>query len=195
MSVAVLPPPVPVDALVRKRFTRDEYQQMLDSGIFAGQRLELIDGELIDKMGQNPPHAATLRQVLLLLAEIFGLNLVLGQSPVEVATRDSKSNFPEPDLSVLREWKQDFFVRHPRGDELLLAVEIADSTLASDTTTKLGLYARAGVPEYWVVDLNGRCVIVHRALVSGVYTKVLTLSEAESVELNGHSVAVARLLP
>jgi Uma2 family endonuclease len=168
---------------------------MLDSGIFAGQRLELIDGELIDKMGQNPPHAATLRQVLLLLAEIFGLNLVLGQSPVEVATRDSKSNFPEPDLSVLREWKQDFFVRHPRGDELLLAVEIADSTLASDTTTKLGLYARAGVPEYWVVDLNGRCVIVHRALVSGVYTKVLTLSEAESVELNGHSVAVARLLP
>lgn len=184
--------------LPRKQVTRDEFLQLLDSDVFEGRRYELIEGELIDKMGQKPPHASTIRRVLRLLVQILGIDRVLVQAPVEVAIADRKRNFPEPDLAFVREAKPDYEERHPNGDELLLAVEVADRSLRMDAKTKLDLYARAGVPEYWIIDLPSRRLIIHRTPVEGAYQQILTLAEGEIASLESApdaAIRVGSLLP
>src|SRR5712691_12986752 len=81
----------------RKRFTRAEVRSMDEAGLFAGQRLELIEGDLIDKMGQRPPHASTIQLLLVWLAGVFGLDRVRVQLPVEAAPADRERSLPEPD--------------------------------------------------------------------------------------------------
>ncbi len=137
---------------------------MLHSGIFAGQRFELIDGELIDKIGQKPAHASTTLRCLELLAAIFGLARVRVQMPNEAGLADRESSVPEPDIAVLAKAKPDFSQRHPGGKELTLLIEVSDTTLRHDSSRKRDLYARAGVPEYWVLDIKGRRLLVHHAL-------------------------------
>src|SRR5258708_1406621 len=100
MSAATLQPP-------RKRFTRGEVEQMLEAGLFAGQRLELIDGELIDKMGQNPPHAYAIQALLSWLVKVFGAQQTRVQLPLEAAVAEQERSLPEPDLAVLAELKVD----------------------------------------------------------------------------------------
>lgn len=173
---------------------------MLDAGLFAGQRFELIDGDLIDKMGQNPPHASAIRLCMALLMKIFGVDLVQVQLPIEVGENDRERNVPEPDLAVLSDVKADFARRHPDGKELALVVEVADTTVRHDTTTKRDLYARAGVPEYWVIDLNARRLIVYCGLIEekGQYASVQSYAEDEAVAINcpaRPSISVASLLP
>ncbi len=168
---------------------------MTNVGLFAGQRYELIDGDLIDKMGQNPPHASGIQLLLELLAEVFGLRRVRAQFLMEVGAADRKYNFPEPDLAVLADAKPTLGKRHPRGDETLLVVEVSDTTLKGDSILKRDLYARAGVPEYWVLNIKGRKLVVHRQPKQGKYTEVTTLTARESVSIGGRSLRVADMLP
>ena len=201
MAVSILQPPLTGDPpLPRKRFTRSEVDQMLDSGIFAGQRFELIDGELIDKMGQNPPHANAIRLCMAHLIRIFGVDLVQVQLPIEAGAADREWSVPEPDLAVLAEPNPDFSHRHPKGQELSLLIEVADTTVRHDATTKRDLYARAGVPEYWVLDLNARRLIVHRGLEAdkGQYSSIQSFKEDEAFAIDSHpgqSVSISSLLP
>lgn len=198
MPAAILPLPSG-EVLPRKRFTRAEVQQMMNVGLFAGQRYELIDGDLIDKMGQNPPHASAIRLLLELLAGIFGLKRVQVQLPVEVSTEDRERSMPEPDLAVLAADSSTLYRdRHPRGDELLLVVEVADSTLTHDATTKRDLYARAGVPEYWILDLKRRTLMIHRKPIHGAYQEVSVLVESAPASIEAQPAArllVADMLP
>lgn len=190
MSAATLTPP-------RKRFTRDEVERMLNAGLFEGQRFELIDGDLIDKMGQNPPHSQATSRIAAWLTRIFDERVRI-QNPIEVSGRDREVSWPEPDVAVIASESTDAFgSRHPRGDELLLVVEVADSSVRYDLTTKRDIYARAGVPEYWVFDILGRKLIVHRKPVQGRYEEVIAFGEGDSVSLlafPGASLAIARLL-
>jgi Uma2 family endonuclease len=201
MAASILQPPISSDLpLPRKRFTRSEVDQMLDTGIFAGQRFELIDGELIDKMGQKPPHASTVQRCLELLAAIFGLARLRVQMPIEAGPFDRESSVPEPDMAVLADAKPDFSQRHPNGRELTLLIEVSDTTLRHDAIRKRDLYARAGVPEYWVLDIKGRRLIVHRALneEKGEYASLLSYQEYETVAMESHPAApisVSALLP
>ena len=88
-------------------------------------------------------------------------------------------------------------MRFPKGTELLVAVEVADTSARQDLTTKRALYARAGVPEYWVLDLNRRILIVHRAPAAGNYEDVQVVSESETVFLQSANatIRIADLLP
>jgi Uma2 family endonuclease len=190
MSAATALPP-------RKRFTRSEVLQMADSGLFLDQKLELIDGDLIDKMGQKPPHAYAVRTLQALLAALFGADRIQVQLPMEVSGPDQKWSLPEPDLAVLKQAKSDFQARYPRGTELLLVIEIADTSAQHDLTIKRDLYLRAQVSEYWALDLKRRCLVVHRHPNSAQYASVLTLNESESASLEGSNlkIAIARMLP
>jgi Uma2 family endonuclease len=198
MSAAILPASPPADALRRKRFRRSEFDRMLELGLFDGQRCELIDGELIDKMGQDPPHAYAIRALFAWLTALFGADRLLIQSPIEVKPGDSDWSLPEPDVAVLAETGGDYRKRHPRGDELLLAIEVADASLRQDLTTKRDLYARASVGEYWVLDLQSRRLIVHRKPEQGEYKETAILNEGERASCAGHpeqTIAVRDLLP
>jgi Uma2 family endonuclease len=188
MSAATLLPP-------RKRFTRSEVEQMLEAGLFAGQRFELIDGDLIDKTGQNPPHSQALRLVHAWLVKIFGVERVQVQQPIEAAAAERERGLPEPDFSVLAEFKGDYGKRHPRGDELLLAIEVADTTVRYDATLKSDMYARAGVPEYWVLDIVGRRIIAHRTPMEGKYEQIDSVPDKGAVSAGGMQIPVSELLP
>lgn len=168
---------------------------MLDAGLFAGQRFELIDGDLIDKMGQNPPHSYALSLLLACLVKVFGVERVRMQQPTEAGPAERERSLPEPDLAVLAEFKADYRHRHPRGDELLLAVEVADTTVRYDATMKRDLYARAGVPEYWVLDIGGRRLIVHQRLDQGKFEQIESVPEDAIVSTGGEQIPVSALLP
>jgi Uma2 family endonuclease len=181
MSAAVLPPATETDVR-RIRFSRGDVERMLHAGILEGRRFELIEGELIDKMGQKPPHIYVLRVIQAWLASVFGIRLQV-QSALEAAQGDREFSLPEPDLCVLTEARPEYRQRLVRGDETVLVVEVADTSLRQDTTVKRGLYARAGVPEYWVVSIPNREAIVHRDLRHGAYRQVTALSERDTVSL------------
>ena len=198
MSAVILPAPPGADEPRRKRFTRSEVDRMQELGFFEGQRCELIEGELIDKMGQNPPHAQAVRRMFARLSPLFSRELMQVQAPIECAVVDRDRSLPEPDVAILAEDKEEFGTRHPRGDETILVVEVADSSIRLDRTTKRDLYARAGVPEYWVLDISFRRLVLHRNPADGTYRETATLTESDSVACAARPdqpISVRELLP
>jgi Uma2 family endonuclease len=146
-------PPLPV-----RRFTVDEYHRMLQSGIIpVGERCELLDGWIVLKMTRSPLHDLALG----LVEDEIGRRLPQswfrrGQSAV--TTTESE---PEPDLAVVRGRRREYDTHHPGPAAIGLIVEIADSSLSQDRTVKGPLYARAGIPIYWIVNLVDRILEVY----------------------------------
>ena len=150
------------------------------SCLFEKERLELIDGELISKMGKNRPHVNGFRLMLIWLQKTFGDSFVDAEAPIDVGPGDNPLNEPEPDLIVLsRECIT--FSANPQPQDIQLLVEIADSSLRFDLTVKAALYARAGIVEYWVLDVTGRRLFCHRDPVAGKYNSSVVYGEHESV--------------
>lgn len=172
---------------------------MLEAGLFVGQRLELVDGDLIDKMGQKPPHAFSVSCFTTWLAKLFDQQGQLRvQLPLEVNWFDRERSLPEPGICVIPSPLAELGTRHPRGSEAVLVIEVADSSVWFDLTVKRDLYARAGVREYWVLDIPKRELVIHRTLESGIYREVQRLGEAETAAplcRPEAGVMVARLLP
>jgi len=180
MPVAVTELPARLDP-PRKLWTRPEYDALSSSGLLDHQKLELIEGELIDKMGKKGPHVTSVALLLEWLMGVFGARHVLQAAPIDVAPEDNPTNEPEPDLIVLTRNLSHFTHERPRPQDLQLAVEVAVSTLGFDLATKAALYARAGIVEYWVLDIDGRRMIVHRDPQAGRYASVAAYSANESV--------------
>jgi Uma2 family endonuclease len=179
------------------RWTRTQCAAIRDAGILTG-RYELIDGEVISKMGQKPPHTGVVSLALEWLAGVFGLSQVRVQSTIEVGDADSEHNEPEPDLAVTREPLQAYFKRHPGPDDLVLVIEVAHTTLGFDRTTKAVLYALAGIREYWVIDVKGRALLVHRQPSDEGYAEVTVYLETENAATLARpdaTVRVGDLLP
>lgn len=174
--------PVPKEP-PRKLWTRAECVALESSGLWDQQRLELVDGELISKMGKKRPHVNALVAVQAWLVQTFGTQFVNPEAPIDVAPEDNPANEPEPDLVVLTRPSSEFPDANPRPADLRLVVEISGSTLGFDLTAKAELYARAGIVEYWVVDVAARRLIVHREPVGGLYSSIIAYAEHESVSL------------
>jgi len=152
------------------------------TGVWAGQHLELVEGELIDKkMGKNRPHVITLVAVQAWLMRVFGAEYVNPEASIDVAPEDNPTNEPEPDLIVLTRPMTEFPVAKPKPPDLRLVIEISDSTLGFDLKTKADLYARAGIVEYWVFDIPQRRLIVHREPQNGLYRSITAYNQHESV--------------
>jgi Uma2 family endonuclease len=165
----------------RKLWTREECLALESAGLFDQQHLELVQGELIDKMGKNRPHVTSLALIVLWLHQVFGGHFVLSEAPIDVASEDNPINEPEPDVVVLKRELESFLAGNPRPEDLHLVVEVADTSLAFDLTTKAALYARAGIVEYWVLDVAARRLVVHRNPNAGRYETVTVYGENETV--------------
>ncbi len=141
-----------------RRWTRFEYDRLVEKGIFGPEdRIELIDGHLVLREPQYPPHATTIRLVQNTLARTFRRGWdVRPQLPVAL---DDMSE-PEPDVVVVPGSPRDYATDHPAKPVLI--VEVAYSRRAFDRKTKGGLYARAGIEEYWIVDVVERALEVYR---------------------------------
>jgi Uma2 family endonuclease len=165
----------------RKLWTRAEVDALSSTGLFDQQRMELVEGELINTMGKLPPHVNSAMRLMEWLIGVFGVRFVRPESPINVAPEDNPTSLPEPDLIVLKRDFSNITNAHPGPEDLHLIIEVSDSTLAFDLRTKAGLYARAGIPEYWVLDIAGRRMIVHRDPRGGRYASVAAYNGNESV--------------
>lgn len=175
----------------RKKWTRVELRTV---GIETPERFELIDGDVINKMWKNRPHTNALILVQAWLQKVFGIEHVNPETSIDVASDDNPINEPEPDLIVLSKSSLEIEDGNPVPEDVLLVVEISDSSLRFDLTVKAELYARAGIPEYWVFDILKKRLIVHREPADGRYTQVTAYAIGESVAplaAQEHQFAVA----
>ena len=183
-----------------RRFTRAEYYEMERLGWFTGQRVELIAGEIVQMPALNPPHSCATKNTEKTLEAAFGPGFhARVQQPLTLPD-DSE---PEPDVAVVPGQSRDYLTAHPTTSPLV--VEVSESTLRYDQDTKGSLYASAGLPEYWIVNLVDRQLEVYRKPIPDtnephgfVYDDVTFLGPADFVTplaLPQAKIAVADLLP
>jgi len=184
-----------------KHWTRLEYERLIDLGAFEpGERLELLGGQLVVREPQGRPHATGIRLVARALRVVFGPDWTIeAQLPVAL---DEESE-PEPDIAVVPGGPRDYIESHPNRPELV--VEVALASLALDRGEKASLYARAGVADYWIINLVDDVVEVYRGPVADPhgaygwrYASTATLRRGDSVTplaLPDSAIPVSDLLP
>ncbi len=146
---------VPLDRLCR--ITVDEYHRMIAAGILTeDDRVELLDGFLVDKMPRNSPHDGAITSLLELLSVVISRAWKL-RCQNAVTLRNTE---PEPDFAIVRADPGRYFDRHPNAADTAIVIEVSDSTLDFDLHYKLQRYAEEGIPEYWVVNIPDRQVEV-----------------------------------
>lgn len=160
-------------------FSTEAYEAMGRAGILAeDDRVELIEGTIIEMVPVGSGHAGVVNQLTEVLGgRLRGLAVVAVQNPVRL----SDLSEPQPDLAVLRPNATRYRDRHPTPDDILLLVEVSDATAAFDRTVNAPLYARAGVPELWTVDLPASRLLVHRSPTPSGYGDVTPFGPGERV--------------
>jgi Uma2 family endonuclease len=161
----------------RRKFTREEYHRMGEVGILKPtDRVELIRGEIVEMSPIGPRHSAFVDNLTqLLVTRLAGRAIVSVQNPVVLAD-DSE---PQPDLKILRRRTVSYKHRTADAEDTLLVIEVSETSLAYDRSTKRRLYAETGIPEYWVVDCLSETVEVHRARHADGYGDVSRATGAD----------------
>ena len=184
-----------------RRWTRVEYERLVELGVFQpGERLELLDGVLVVREPQGARHAGTIRRVVAALRRALGDAWQIdSQLPIAL----DRASEPEPDVAVVPGDPSSYLDAHP--SRAVLIVEVAEGSYRIDREHKASLYARAGIADYWIVDLVGAALEVHREPEASAaapygwrYRRVETLHPPATVAplvAPGASIAVADLLP
>ncbi|AMV23925.1 hypothetical protein VT84_05990 [Gemmata sp. SH-PL17] len=181
------------------RFTREQYYRLGELGFFADTRVERIRGEIIEMSPINWPHVVGCRKTALALERVFAGAAWVSRNEQPLALAESD---PQPDVMVVAGRFEDY-TDHPTT--ALLVVEVADATLSRDTTEKAELYAEAGIPDYWVLDVEHSQLLVFRdpqplpaGLGATAYRTRQTLASTDRVSplaAPGASILVSELLP
>lgn len=195
---SLLSPTLPVSPLDPIwRISVEQYHAMIDAGILpSGSPVELVEGVLLEKMSKKPRHRAATHAARKALESLTPSGwFVDSQEPITLA--DSE---PEPDVVVARGRSLDYVDRHPSAADVALVVEVADASATRDRGVKSRVYARAGIAEYWLVDLNSERLEVRTEPVGGTYRGVTVLSPGDrvSVRIEGveaGTIEVATLFP
>ncbi len=177
------------------RFTVADFYRISEAGVFASNpRVELIRGEIIDMAAIGTPHSAMVNRLNRLLVLAIGARgIVSVQNPLRL----DASSEPQPDVAVLKPRADEYETGHPAGEDALLVIEVADTSLAYDQTVKAPLYAGGGIAEYWIVNLRDRTVEIHRQPVDGRYAQVRTVGTGDvldAVLLPGLALSAAEVL-
>ncbi len=169
-----------------RQFTADDYHRMADSGILReDDRVELIDGRVVEMSPIGGRHVTCVSRIIRLLVSRLTDDAVVNvQSPVRLGEYQE----PEPDLAVVRnrEYGNDL----PNADDVFLLMEVADSSPAYDRGTKLTLYARSGIPEFWVIDIPGEAIERHTNPSGDKYGMTVRAGRGEEID----STAIPGLL-
>src|SRR5690242_2697738 len=188
-------------SLRTKHWTRVEYERLVDLGAFGpDERLELLGGQLVVREPQGRPHATGIRLVARALRAVFGPDSnIEAQLPIAL----DEASEPEPDIAVVTGGPRDYLASHPSRPELV--VEVALASLALDRGEKASLYARAGVADYWILNLVDNVLEVNREPVADPhraygwrYASTATLGRGDSVTplaRPGSAIPIADLLP
>jgi Uma2 family endonuclease len=179
-----------------RNFSRVEYDKMVDAGVLGeDEHVELVGGAIVEMSPEGPNHAGTIDLCAEVLRGIFGAGFTVRVQHPLVIDPDAE---PEPDIAVVAGEPRAHLGAHPRS--AVLVVEVAGSSLAFDRRDKALLYARASIPEYWIVNLAARVVEVHREPGAQGYDKIVFLESHEeiapvSAPTASAAIAIASLLP
>ena len=163
-----------------KRFSVGEFQKMTEAGILPEvSGLEIVDGYLIEKMSIGTKHASTVKKLNRNLGLLLGAETIISvQDPIHL----DEFNEPEPDIALLKP-REDFYAEsHPTAADVLLLIEVSDSTLEYDREIKKTLYAEAGIGEFWIVNLRENTLEIYTAPKNGTYRLARILETGETVE-------------
>jgi len=163
----------------KRLFTVEEYHRMAEAGILGeDDRVELIEGEIVEMTPIGSRHAGAVNRLNRLFSERVGEHAVVSvQNPIRLGERSE----PQPDLALLR-FREDFYASsHPGPGDVLLVVEVAETSAEYDRRVKVPLYARFGIPEVWLVDLEGEAVEVYRDPSPEGYRKAEVLRRGSSL--------------
>lgn len=187
------------EVLRPRRWTTAEYYALSDAGVFDDERVELLDGAIWKLPPQKTPHFAAIRRAVDALEIAFGNDFDFRQ---QVAMTLEDGTEPEPEVLVVPGRWQDYEDHHPTPSEVRLVVEVSDATLWKDRKQKQNAYARAGIADYWIVNLVNRQLEVHRDPEPtpnghGYKTKLILLESDSIAPLSApnSSVAVTDLFP
>jgi len=178
----------------RHAISVDEYLRMGQAGVFAPDvRLELMEGEIVEMAPIGSAHAAVVRTLAELLHPVGEQFILSVQDPLILGERSA----PQPDLMLLKRREDRYYTAHPRVEDVLLLVEVADTTRDFDLTVKVPLYAQSGVAEVWVVDIVQRGMHVFREPAPRGYVTRLKLpvEGCMTVGALGRTIRVADLFP
>jgi len=170
-----------------KRFRVEDFRKMTEVGILPEESgWEVIDGFLIDKMSIGSRHASTVKRLNKIFTNLVGNATIISvQDPIQI----DDYNEPEPDIAIL-EPREDFYEKnHPLPQDVLLLIEVSDSTIEYDRGVKKTLYAEAGITEYWLVSLQANTIEVYSQPKNGNYRLARILESGETIE----AVAVKNL--
>jgi Uma2 family endonuclease len=159
------------------RLTVTQYHQMIAAGILtSNDPVELLDGWLVQKMAKNPPHRVTTRLVREALESIIPDGwYVETQEPITLTESE-----PEPDVAIIRGNTRNYLDHHPGASEVALVIEVADSTLERDRKLKQPIYARAGIPTYWIVNLISHQLEIYTKPTPEGYQSQVILSQGST---------------
>jgi Uma2 family endonuclease len=167
-----------VPALKTFRFTVEDYHRLWELGVLPPHvRTELLNGNIVEMSPINSLHAGTVNRISRLISELLDDSVILSvQNPVAL----SAFSEPEPDIALLR-LREDFYSRtHPTPTDVLCLIEVADTTVFKDRSVKIPLYAAAGIPEVWLVDLPAGCVEVY-AQPEGEQFNIMAVYDRDAV--------------
>ncbi|MGI0480988.1 Uma2 family endonuclease [Geminocystis sp. CENA526] len=138
------------------KWSLKDYHDLIDNGLLADKNVELLEGELIEMAPESPLHSYITRTGTQYLREkLSGLALVIEAHPITLANSE-----PEPDIAIVKPHAHNYKNRHPFVEDIFLLIEISNKTLAYDLNDKKKIYAKEGIKEYWVVDINNRQIHV-----------------------------------
>ena len=167
------------ETINKKLFTVDEYHRMAEVGILPELgRFELIHGEIIEMTPAGSPHSGRVNRLIRPFTSRLGESVIVSvQNPVRLDVRSE----PVPDLALLKP-RDDFYAEaHPSSKDVLLVVEVSDTTVKYDSSVKATLYAKGGIPEYWLLDVTKDVLVVRTDPAAGAYRNVQILHRGEAL--------------
>jgi Uma2 family endonuclease len=176
MSTLVYPTAHYPIVLSPAKFSTEEYLAMVDAGFLEGKKVELIDGVIVAMSPAGPQH----NQFLILIVDLFAPLLQKYQLAIQGTLAVAEAQIYDPDVMLLQRRSGGYKHRKIEPADALLVIEAAASSFGNDQQIKLPVYAQAGIPEYWIADLEHERLLVHRDPAGSMYKSVQTL-EGEAV--------------
>jgi Uma2 family endonuclease len=173
----------------QRLFTIEEYERMIEAGVFhEDEHIELIRGAVVKMAALGLPHEACVRRLTQLFVQRVGeVAIVSVQNSVHLPTSNSQ---PEPDVALLK-WREDFYeTERPQPTDVLLLVEVAESSLRSDRVDKVPLYAEAGISEFWLIDLRHNSVEVYTNPEAGLYRNMQRVERGGTLTIHGKTEVI-----
>ena len=176
-------------AVTTAKWTLEDYHRMVETGLLEGRAVEFLHGEIVDMSPEGAPHAAASSDAGDYLSGLLGTRAqVRHAKPITIPTLTSE---PEPDLAVVHRLGRAYRHRHPTPEDVFWLIEYAHTSLSKDLDEKKRLYADAGIPEYWVVNLRDSVLMIFRQPANGAYRFEQTLSQGKITPLAFSDVVVS----